>query len=89
VPTLTDEKFASLRAQGHAGAVPDMTLLWLQANGATSPSIPDAWAEMLSSKGFDPQRSDSWYEYLGSIGFTQGHINDREMAFWLAGGVLP
>jgi hypothetical protein len=30
----------------------DMTLAWLQANGATSPAIPDAWREMLDSKGF-------------------------------------
>ena len=52
--TVNDAKFAKLRGLGHTGSISDMTLQWLQANGATSPAIPDAWLEMLTAKGFGP-----------------------------------
>ena len=87
--TLNDAKFAALRAQGYTGAMSDMTLQWLQANGATSNSISDAWLEMLVAQGIAPNthRGDGWYDYLGLRGYT-GSINDRELAFWLDGGVI-
>ena len=86
--TLSDARFESLRAQGFEGATSDMLLLWLQANGATSPAIPDAWAEMLAANGFSyGQRNDSWYAFLGSLGNT-GQLNDREMQFWESGGTI-
>jgi hypothetical protein len=47
---LVDAKWDSLRAQGFTGAMSDMTLQWLQANGATSDQISDAWLEMLTEQ---------------------------------------
>lgn len=83
----TDDKFTALRAQGFTGAMPDMVLQWLQANGATSDSISDAWVEMMAVEGFTGQHNDAWYEMLGSLGFGDiDHIADRDAAFWAAGG---
>jgi hypothetical protein len=83
--TLADAKFDALRDQGFTGSISDMTLQWLQANGATSGSITDAWLEVLPGTG---QRNDRWYTVLGGMGYT-GSLNDREFAFWVDGGVLP
>jgi hypothetical protein len=83
--TLADAKFDALRDQGFTGTLSDMTLQWLQANGATSGSITDAWLEVLPGTG---QRNDRWYTVLGGMGYT-GSLNDREFAFWVDGGVLP
>jgi hypothetical protein len=66
----------------------DMTLQWLHDNGATSPSIVDAWAEMLDFQGAVGARNDAWFELLGTLGFTDGSISEREAAFWEAGGNL-
>lgn len=81
-----DDKFAALRGQGFTGSISDMTLQWLQFNGATSGSQSDAWLEMLAVLGFEGQHNDAWYALLGSLGF-EGAISDRTADFWLAGGV--
>ena len=85
-----DDKFTALRAQGFTGAMPDMTLQWLKANGATSNCIPDAWAQMLTEQGLgDYQRNDAWYLLLAFLGFDHpDHIADREAAFWADGGII-
>jgi len=83
--TLADAKFDALRDQAFTGTISDMTLQWLQANGATSGSLTDAWLEVLPGTG---QRNDRWYKLLEDMGYT-GSLNDREFAFWAAGGVLP
>jgi hypothetical protein len=88
--TLSDAKFAALRTQLFTGAMSDMTLAWLQANGATSSSIPDAWREMLIAQGADAgtyHRNDAWYQVLGDLGYT-GSLPDRELAFWKDGGTF-
>jgi len=54
MPALTDVRFAKLRGLSHTGSTSDMLLQWLQANGATSPSISDAWIEYLAAAGFGP-----------------------------------
>jgi hypothetical protein len=87
--TLVDAKWEALRDQGFTGAMSDMTLQWLQANGATSDRISDAWLEMLTDKGAaGSQRSDMWYDLLGQMGY-EGALPDREFLFWINGGVLP
>jgi len=92
MPTLTDSRFAALRAQLHTGSTSDMLLQWLFANGATTAeTIPDAWEEFLVfSTGLDPskyQRNDYMDAFLEQQGFVTGSLNDRELAFWAAGGV--
>ena len=86
--TKPDAKFAALRGLGYQGAMPEMTLQWLQANGATSAQLSTAWDEMLESKGFGPANPDGWYDLLGSLGYT-GSISDRSRDFWIAGGIFP
>lgn len=90
MPTLTDSRFDALRAS-YTGATSDMLLQWLQANGATSDSIPDAWREfLLAQTGLDAskyQRNDYWNVFLDQQGYTDGSLNDREILFWAAGGV--
>lgn len=88
--TLPDAKFDSLRTQGFSGSVSDMILEWLQLNGATSNSVPDAWREMLDLQVASPtgQRNDDWFALLGSLGYTQDSLNDRELAFWQDGGLI-
>lgn len=90
--TISDARFAALRTQGFTGSISDMTLQWLQFNGATSKMITDAWREMLVALGAwsdtqAGQRNDAWYLYLGVIGY-EGQISDRELDFWNDGGVI-
>jgi hypothetical protein len=90
--TIMDARFAALRAQGFLGATSDMIIGWLQFYGAVSPSIPDAWREMLFAQTptFDPdtyQRNDYWYTLLATLGYS-GQLNDRELMFWLDGGII-
>ena len=89
--TLSDAKFQALRGQGRTGSISDMQLQWLQANGATSSQQSDAWREMLASQLSKPitavQRNDDWYTLLGNQGHS-GSMNDREIAFWQAGGAF-
>lgn len=53
-------------------------------------SLPDAWSTFLAlqlGSAATGQRNDDWYTYLGSLGHT-GSLNDRELQFWLDGGVI-
>lgn len=85
--SLADARFEALRAQLFTGATNDMVLQWLQANGAVSDCLPDAWLEMLDFYGHIANRSDGWYSLLGELGFT-GAMNDRETSFWSGGGTF-
>ena len=88
--TLIDAKFDALRALGHTGTISDMMVTWLQADGAVSESVVDAWDEMLSFQGFKDfgHRNDMWYALLGDRGFTAGTLAEREFDFWTAGGLI-
>ena len=89
---LTDVKFQALRNKGYTGAMSDMVLQWLQANGATSGSISDAWKQVLDIiQPPDPsQRNDQWRDWLIANGYNANgeQMNDMETLFWLSGGVL-
>jgi hypothetical protein len=37
---------------------------------------------------FQGHRADMWKIVLAANGFTQPHLNDAELAFWVAGGAL-
>ena len=88
MPAKTDAKFAALRAQGHTGAMPEMTLQWLQNAGAVSDCTSTAWAEMLTARGYRGQLNGSWYNYLGELGHNEPDLPSREKAFWASGGIL-
>lgn len=92
---LLDARFAALRGQGYTGSVNDMLLQWLQAAGATSSALADAWRELLVDvlavgPGSAYQRNDYWWQWLKANGYdTAGdHLNDMERLFWIQGGVL-
>lgn len=91
MPALSDVRFDTLRSLGYVGAMSDMMLQWLQANGAVSPSVTDAWDEVLSIfvSGFGA-RNERWHEYLVTHGFDVNgkQLNDMEILFWEAGGIL-
>lgn len=90
--TLSDARFEALRGQGFLGATNDMLLAWLQDNGATSPCLPDAWKEVLDAiqPGPPGNRSDQWFEwlFLNGYGAPNKQLNDMEIDFWEAGGLL-
>ena len=89
--TLSDSRFDALRLQGFTGATSDMLLQWLQANGATSNAVPDAWDEMLALLTYSPgQRNDRWWFYLDMSGYGSAgsQLNDMELVFWESGGVI-
>lgn len=91
MPTIIDTKFAVLRAS-YSGSISDMTIAWLQDNGATSSHISDAWKEMLADKLVATptgNKNDDWFQLLDELGFSTGSLNDRELAFWVDGGTLP
>jgi hypothetical protein len=82
--SLVDTKFAKLRLAGHTGAMSDMLLQWLQAGGATSSNINDAWREWLDIQGYTSgSRADDWFSYLRAQGYT-GAKSDMELQFWEA-----
>jgi len=97
--TLVDAKWAALAA--YPGAMSDKALQWLQANGATSPAVPDAWEEMLALELAKPalaivptgDRNTDWWALLVGLGYDviagSKQINDMELAFWEAGGTFP
>ena len=86
--SLTDNRFNSLRSQGFTGSTSDMILQWLKANGATSNSIPDAWSEMLVSKGVSPIRTEGWWELLDQMAPSDvgRSMSDLNCWFWSEGG---
>lgn len=88
--TLADARFEALRGLGLAGATNDMLLKWLQNNGATSNSLPDAWKEFLIAQGFvgDYQKNDAWAGFLIAAGYS-GALPDMELAFWRGGAIIP
>lgn len=88
--TLVDCRFESLRSQGFTGTTSDMLLQWLLANGATTPTIPDAWDEVLTILVGAGQYNDRWHEWLltNGYGFDGEQIHDMEMFFWCNGGLL-
>lgn len=88
MPATTDCRFQKLRAQGYAGATPDMLLLWLRDWGVPAPTLTDGWAQMLKLHGYSGARSDAWYTFLGDMGMT-GAINDREHQYWCTTSALP
>lgn len=94
MPCLSDCRFDSLRAQGFTGATSDMLLQWLQANGAASPSVPDAWKEMLLAQTGLPaenyHRMDYWRTFLINLGAPMtDSMNDLEQWFWCdLGGII-
>lgn len=81
--SLNDCRHKALVDMFGAGHINGLTLKWLQDNGATSNSLPDAWMEMLAANGATPpfHRNDAWYALLGTMGYT-GSLNDRELDFW-------
>jgi hypothetical protein len=86
VALVNDKMFAALRGLGFTGAVPDMLLEYYQANGATSPALPDAEREFLLAvypAGTSKQVSDLWFGYLRSQGYT-GSVSDMLLQYWTA-----
>lgn len=84
-PTI-DLKFTALRGLGFTGSISDMTLQWLQGNGATSNALPDAWIEYLAIEldtAATGVRTDDWFAFLRAEGHT-GSVNDMENQFWQA-----
>ena len=94
MPSLTDERFAALRVLVPTAppTTNDMLFAWLATEGGTGNSLADRWNTMLLGKvaigGVQGHRTDMWKTVLAANGFTQNHITDAEMAFWLAGGAL-
>ena len=68
---------------GFVGAQGELTLLWLQNNGATSNAIMDAWSEYLDLQAAPAgQVNDRWYAWLGGLGYLNGDLSARFNSFW-------
>ena len=87
--STVDVKYAALAALGYEGALPDRELQWLQANGATSNILPQAWSEMVASKGYGYPYAvqNGWMFVLKDQGYT-GALPDMEWHFWNNGGTF-
>jgi len=94
MPTLTDARFDALRILVPTAppTTNDMLFAWLATEGGTGNTLDDRWNTMLLGKvaigGVQGHRSDMWKTVLAANGFTQPHIQDAELAFWVAGGAL-
>ena len=85
MPQLQDCKHAYFIANTTAtsGTVPDLELLWLQTQGATSNVTQDAWDEYFDSLGVAAGNyQDRAFAWLGSMGHTQNVLKEREFAFY-------
>jgi len=91
MPALTDARFDALRILVPTAppTTNDMLFAWLATEGGTGDSLPDRWNTMLLSKSaisVQGHRSDMWLAVLNDNGFTEPHINDAQLAYWVAGG---
>ncbi len=91
MPSLTDERFTALRVLVPLAppTTNDMLFAWLATEGGTGNTLSDRWNSMLLSKvsvTAQGHRNDMWRTVLAANGFAQSHLNDAEMAYWLAGG---
>lgn len=91
MPSLTDERFAALQVLVPAAppTTNDMLFAWLATEGGTGNTLSDRWNTMLLSKASitsQGHRNDMWFTVLTANGFPQLTLNDKEMAYWLAGG---
>ena len=68
---------------GFYGSQAELTLLWLQNNGATSNALNDAWSEYLDLQGVTAGHvNDRWYAWLGSLGYSDSDLSARFNRFW-------
>ncbi len=70
-------------------AINEGLLAYYQANGATSGDMQDAELQFLLARvevTVQESLQDMWHIYLGARGFT-GSLDDRRLAFWVAGGI--
>ena len=66
-----------------SGHINDLLLTYYQSKGATSNQTGDAEREFLIIEGATAgSLNDMWLEYLSGYA---GSINDKKLAFWLAG----
>ena len=63
------------------GHVSDLTLQWLQLNGATSSNVNDAWGQYNALQNALPNVNDSWYSWLGDL-LHLGALPGRWRSFW-------
>lgn len=91
MPTLTDARFDALRVLVPLAppTTNDMLFAWLATEGGSGDTLGDRWNSMLLSKGVSQgHRNDMWMDVLALNGFTEPDMNDRQLAFWVAGGAL-
>lgn len=69
---------------GYTGTMQEQELQWLQANGATSDIIDEAWQQFLTAQGYTDPRPEAWYKYLGSLGINKPTLIERERGYWSA-----
>lgn len=87
--SVIDIMLIRLSGLGYTGTLSEMFLEWLLDNGATTRTMSDAIREFLIARGVSGlfTLNDGWFNWLGTEGYT-GTINDRNKAFWIAGGVF-
>lgn len=79
---LNDLQYQTLGIAGFTGNLNERELAWLQANGATSDNLNQAWYELLTTAlSRDGQITEMRYEWLETLGYDQEHINDRWFAY--------
>jgi hypothetical protein len=87
---VNDCRHEALVAQFGVGHTNGLLLLWLQANGATSGHITDAWDQVLTILVGVGQHNDRWHEWLTMNGYgaPNKQYNDAQIDFWCSGGLL-
>ena len=67
----------------------DGLMAWFAAQGAVGTTLQDLERDFLLAQAgtTDGTNNDLWMQYLTELGYTTGTLNDRQLAFWRAGGV--
>lgn len=91
MPSLTDARFDALRVLVPTAppTTNDMLFAWLATWGGVGNTLNDRWNSALLSRAsvtVQGHRNDMWKTVLNANGFTQPHLNDAELAYWVAGG---
>ena len=87
--TLNDAQMAALGALGHTGALSDRLRAYYLAGGATAGALNDLEQQFLIAQGGTLNTLfDLWNEVLTAAGYTVGTTQEKQHAFWDAGGTL-
>jgi hypothetical protein len=87
---INDAMKWALHKEFYEGALNDMLMQWLKAEGAAGEDIMKLWSSFFTIKGIPgtqhTERMKAWYSLEG---FTQITLSDSALAYWKNRALTP